>query len=126
LSAAGARPQIWIWGATVICTRQKATGTGGPGGKPGNGGGSENVLAAIEVAVIDVTSGKTRLDKLSHVPAAAGVAAMPTPASAMAAKPAILGANVMMFSPSQGASFFARLALACGGETFRRDAAGVR
>jgi hypothetical protein len=57
--------------ATVICTRQKATGTGGPSGKPGNAGGGENVFAGIEVALIDVTSCKPRLDKLSHVRAAA-------------------------------------------------------
>jgi hypothetical protein len=90
---------MWIWGSTVICTRQKATGTGGPGGKPGNAGGGENVFAGIEVALIDVTSGKPRLDKLPHVRAAAGAAAMPTPASAMAAEHAVLGADLMVFLP---------------------------
>jgi hypothetical protein len=110
----------------VICTRQKATGTGGPGGRPGNGGGGKNVFAGIEVAVIDVTSGKARLDKLSHVLAAAGIAAVPTPASAMATKHAILGASVMVFSSSPGDSVFwpsrARMRL----RTSRRSAAGVR
>jgi tannase/feruloyl esterase len=90
---------MWIWGSTVICTRQKATGTGGPGGKPGNAGGGENVFAGIEVALIDVTSGKPRLDKLPHVRAAAGAAAMPTPASAMAAENAVLGDDLMVFLP---------------------------
>jgi hypothetical protein len=57
-----------IWGATVICTRQKATGTGGPGGRPGNGGGGAKVFAATEVAVIDVTSGLASKDRCICLP----------------------------------------------------------
>jgi hypothetical protein len=116
---------MWIWGSTVICTRQKATGTGGPGGKPGNAGGGENVFAGIEVALIDVTSGKPRLDKLPHVRAAAGAAAMPTPASAMAAEHAVLGADLMVFLPPL---CFILSIVACSraAESFRCGAAGVR
>src|SRR5579863_6376226 len=73
-AAGGSQTSIWIWGATVICTRQNATGTGGPGGKPGNGGGGENVFAAIDVAAIEVTSGSWRFAKLLQVSARAGVA----------------------------------------------------
>jgi hypothetical protein len=49
-----------------MSTRQKATGTGGPGGKPGKGGGGENVLAATETAAIDVTSVSLSFDRSVH------------------------------------------------------------
>jgi hypothetical protein len=111
-AAGGNQTSMWIWGSTVICTRQKAIGTGG---QPGNAGGGENVFAGIEVALIDVTSGKPRLDKLSHLRAAADAAAMLTPASAMAAaEHVVLGADLMVFLPPPVLHSLERLVLACG------------
>jgi len=49
----------------------EATGTGGPGGRPGKGGGGVNAFGAINVAVIDITSGSARFERSLHLSALA-------------------------------------------------------
>jgi hypothetical protein len=69
-----------IAGVTVIWTRQKATGTGvvEPGGvKP---------PAVMEVAAMDVTSGKARLESLVQLSASAGAGTPAINAASVAAK----------------------------------------
>src|ERR1700737_1177233 len=70
-----------ISGRTLICIRQKGTGTGGDGGRPGKGGGGVKVFAGTEAAVIDVTLGNVRLERALH---ASGSAACAGPADSVA------------------------------------------
>jgi hypothetical protein len=69
-----------IAGVTVIWTRQKSTGTGVV--KPGG----VKLFAATELAVIEITSGKTRLESLVQL-SAAGAASTAVDAASVAAKP---------------------------------------
>ena len=81
LAAGGSQTSILIAGLTVIWTRQKATGTGviRPGGvKP---------PAVMEVAAMDVTSGKARLESLVQLSASAGAGTPAINAASAAAKP---------------------------------------
>src|SRR6516165_2147224 len=81
LAAGGNQTSILIAGVTVIWTRQKATGTGviKPGGV--------KLSAAMGVAAMEITSGKTRLESLVQLSAAAGAAKTAVDAVSAAAKP---------------------------------------
>src|SRR5215469_18316344 len=84
LVAGGSQTSMLIAGVTVIWTRQKATGTGVV--KPGG----VKLLAAIEVAVMEITSGKTRLESLVQLSATAGAAKTEVNAASARANPQIL------------------------------------
>ena len=99
-----------IAGFTVIWTRQKATGTGAA--KPGGPGGVK-LSAAIEVAVIEITSGKTRLESLVQLSAAAG-----------ALKPATDAASAMV-NP-QDPDIFARFVIWSPSHSNRRPQGRIR
>jgi hypothetical protein len=80
----------------VICTRQKATGTGvvTPGGV--------KLFAAIDVAVMEVTSGKTRLESLLQLSANADAEQTAVTAASGAVKLPIFGVvslSTMFSSP---------------------------
>jgi hypothetical protein len=88
-----------IAGFTVIWTRQKATGTGAV--SPGGPGGVK-LFAAIEVAVIEITSGKTRLESLVQLSAAAGALKPATDAASAMVNPQDpdIFARFVIWSPS--------------------------
>jgi hypothetical protein len=98
LAAGGSQTSMLIAGVTVIWTRQKATGTGV--GKPGG----VKLSAAIEVAVMEITSGKTRLESLVQLSATAGAAKTGVSAASATANPQILARSVTCFLPCDLAS----------------------
>ncbi len=69
-----------IAGVTVIWTRQKSTATGVV--KPGG----VKLFAAIEVAVIELTSGRVRLERLLQLSANAGAVTNPADTTSAAVK----------------------------------------
>src|SRR6516162_10941724 len=90
-----------IAGVTVIWTRQRATGTGVV--KPGG----VKLSAAMEVAAMEITSGKTRLESLVQLSAAAGAAKTAVDTASAAAKPQgpeRLARSVAWFLPFNAAS----------------------
>src|SRR6516225_7895040 len=87
-----------IAGVTVIWTRQNATDTGV--GKPGG----VKVSAAIKVAVMEITSGKTRLESLVQLSATAGPAKTDVNTASATANPQVLARSVTCFPPCDLAS----------------------
>jgi len=110
LAGGGNQTSMLIAGFTVIWTRQKATGTGAV--RPGTPGGVK-LFAAIEVAVIEITSGKTRLESLVQLSAAAG-----------ALKPATDAASAMV-NP-QDPDIFARFVIWSPSHSNRRPQGRIR
>ena len=88
-----------IAGVTVIWTRQKATGTGAvrPGGV--------KLFAAMELAVMETTSGNATLESLVQLSANTGAVKTAMDAASAAVKPQAfenLGLSAMFFLPSDG------------------------
>jgi hypothetical protein len=96
LAGGGNQTSMLIAGETVIWTRQKATGTGAvrPGGV--------KLSAAMEVAVMEITSGKTRLESLVQLSAAAGALKPATDAASATVNPQDLDifVRLVIWSPS--------------------------
>ena len=82
LAGGGNQTSMLIAGVTVIWTRQKATGTGVV-----KNGGNVKVFAAIEVAVMEITSRRTRLESLVQLSATAGAAKVAVEAASAKIKP---------------------------------------
>src|SRR6516162_4996263 len=98
LAAGGSQTSMLIAGVTVIWTRQKATGTGVV--KPGG----VKLSAAIEVAVMEITSGKTRLESLVQLSATAGAAKTGVSTASATANSQILARPITCFLPCDLAS----------------------